>query len=49
VTVWDDIEAVKKFAGDNPAIAKYYLEDDGFLLEKEPHALNHRVFFSQQG
>jgi heme-degrading monooxygenase HmoA len=47
VTVWDSIEAVKKFAGDNPAVAKYYPEDDEFLLEKEATSLNHRVFHSE--
>jgi heme-degrading monooxygenase HmoA len=47
VTVWDSIEAVKKFAGDNPAVAKYYPEDDEFLLEKEATSLNHRVFYSE--
>lgn len=44
VTIWDSIEAVKRFAGDNPDIAKYYPEDDGFLLEKGPHSHNYRVF-----
>jgi hypothetical protein len=47
ITVWDSIEAVKKFAGDDPSVAKYYPEDDEFLLEKENHSLNHQVFFSQ--
>ncbi len=47
ITVWDSIEAVKKFAGDEPNVAKYYPEDNEFLLEKEAHSLNHQVFFSQ--
>ena len=47
ITVWDTLEAVKKFAGDDPGVAKYYPEDDKFLLEKEDHSLNHQVFFSQ--
>ena len=47
ITVWDSIEAVKKFAGENPSVAKYYPEDDEFLLEKEAHSLNHQVFFSK--
>ncbi len=45
VTIWDTIEAVQKFAGDNPAKAKYYPEDEVFLLEKEASSLNHQVFF----
>ena len=47
ITVWDTLEAVKKFAGDDPSVAKYYPEDDKFLLEKEDHSLNHQVFYSQ--
>ncbi len=47
ITVWDSIEAVKKFAGDDPNVAKYYPEDNEFLLEKEARSLNHQVFFSQ--
>ena len=47
VTVWDSIESVKKFAGENPEVAKYYPEDDGYLLEKEEHSQNYQVFHSQ--
>ncbi len=47
ITVWDSVEAIKKFAGDDPNVAKYYPEDDEFLLEKEAHSLNHQVFFLQ--
>ncbi|MDQ7019877.1 MAG: hypothetical protein Q9M33_12025 [Robiginitomaculum sp.] len=46
VTVWDNMDAVKAFAGDDPAKAKYYPEDDQYLLEKEDCSLNHRVFFT---
>ena len=47
ITVWASIEAIKKFAGDDPNVAKYYPEDDKFLLEKEPYSLNHQVFFTR--
>lgn len=47
VTLWDSIESVKKFAGDNPAIAKYYPEDDNFLLEKEKHVSVYEVFYEK--
>ena len=46
ITVWDSIDSVKTFAGENPDIAKYYPEDDGYLLEKEKHSHNCRVFYS---
>jgi hypothetical protein len=47
VTVWDSIDSVKKFAGENPEIAKYYPEDNDFLLEKEEYSHNYQVFHSQ--
>lgn len=47
VTIWDSMDSVKKFAGENPEIAKYYAEDDDFLLEKERYSNNHDIFYSQ--
>ncbi len=47
VTVWDSIDSVKKFAGENPEVAKYYPEDDGYLLEKEEYSQNYQVFHTQ--
>ena len=47
VTVWDSIDSVRKFAGENPEVAKYYSEDDGYLLEKEKYSQNYEVFHSQ--
>ncbi len=47
ITVWDSIGSVKEFAGENPEIAKYYPEDDDFLLEKEEYSQNYQVFHSQ--
>jgi heme-degrading monooxygenase HmoA len=35
VTLWDSIEAIRRFAGEDPERARYYPEDDDFLLEKE--------------
>ena len=35
VTYWDSMASVKQFAGERPEKAKYYPEDDHFLLEKE--------------
>ena len=45
VTLWDSIESVKKFAGDYPEIAKYYPEDDNFLLKKEKYVSMYEVFY----
>lgn len=46
ITVWDSIEAVRRFAGEHPEKAKYYAEDDGFLLEKEENVGLYEVFLS---
>lgn len=48
VTFWDDMDAVKAFAGADPTKAKYYPEDDRYLLEKEACSLNHQVFFDSE-
>jgi heme-degrading monooxygenase HmoA len=32
---WPDLEHVKAFAGDDVEVAKYYPEDDEFLVERE--------------
>ena len=47
VTIWDTMCSIKKFAGENPEIAKYYPEDDDFLLEKEKHVSMYEVFYEQ--
>jgi heme-degrading monooxygenase HmoA len=35
-TLWDSVEAIKRFAGEEYERARYYPEDDDFLLEREP-------------
>ena len=44
VTHWESMEAVKAFAGQRPEKAKYYPEDDEFLLEKEETSALYEVF-----
>ena len=36
VTLWDDLSAIRAFAGDDVLRARYYPEDDDFLVEREP-------------
>jgi heme-degrading monooxygenase HmoA len=48
VTHWDSMEAVKKFAGELPEKAKYYPEDDDFLLEKEETSALYEVFYESK-
>lgn len=44
VSFWDGDDAIRRFAGDDPARAVYYPEDDEFLLEKEPTVTHYEVF-----
>ena len=44
LTFWDDVASIRRFAGEDEKIAKYYDFDDDYLVEKEPHVLHFRVF-----
>jgi hypothetical protein len=39
-TLWEDEAAIRRFAGDDIAAAKYYDFDAGFLLEMEPEVVH---------
>ena len=43
LTFWDSIDAIKRFAGNDYELARYYPEDDEFLLEREPHVTHYDV------
>ncbi|MCK5574232.1 MAG: hypothetical protein KAI28_00385, partial [Sphingomonadales bacterium] len=47
VTIWDSLASIKKFAGAEPELAKYYAEDDDFLLEKEKYTTMYDVFYEK--
>ncbi len=47
VTIWDSLESIKGFAGAEPEIAKYYPEDDEFLLEKEKTSSMYEIFYEE--
>jgi heme-degrading monooxygenase HmoA len=32
---WDDLEDIRAFAGDDIEVAKYYPEDDAYLVDRE--------------
>lgn len=34
-TLWESLEAVKEFAGDEYETARFYPEDDRFLVERD--------------
>ena len=37
VSYWNSYESIKKFAGNDVEIARYYDNDKNYLLELEPH------------
>jgi hypothetical protein len=43
LTFWKGIESIKAFAGEDVTVAKYYPEDQDFLLEFEPHVIHYEV------
>lgn len=44
LTFWDDIEAIRRFAGDDYKMAKYYGFDSDYLIEMEPQVLHYDVY-----
>ena len=45
ITIWESLEAMKRFAGDDPRKAKYYPEDDKYLIEKEEYVQIYKIFY----
>jgi heme-degrading monooxygenase HmoA len=44
LTFWDSYDAIKRFAGKNFEHAKYYPEDESFLLKMEPNVQHYELF-----
>ena len=42
-TLWESLDAVKAFAGDNYEVAVFYPEDDRFLIERDETATHYVV------
>lgn len=40
---WESMEAIGRFAGDQPDLAHYYPEDDRFLLDRPKYVEHHQV------
>jgi len=49
LTFWDGIEDVKRFAGSDPSRARYYPEDEEFLLGFEPTVEHYEVAVKPEG
>ena len=43
ITLWESMDAIRRFAGEDVSRARYYPEDDDFLLEKEPEVTHASV------
>jgi len=43
MTAWDSLDSIRAFAGEDAEKAKYYPEDDKFLLEFEPSVVHYEV------
>lgn len=48
VTFWDSVESIKKFAGEEYEKARYYPEDEQYLLAFEEKVTHYEVMFSAQ-
>jgi len=44
ITFWENLEVIKNFAGEDFERAKYYPEDEAFLLEFEEKVTHYEVF-----
>jgi hypothetical protein len=44
LTFWEDVEAIKCFAGNDYQVAKYYDFDRSFLIELEPYVRHYTVY-----
>lgn len=44
LTFWEDVVAIKRFAGTDFERAKYYEFDRSFLIELEPHVRHYAVY-----
>jgi heme-degrading monooxygenase HmoA len=49
LTLWDSLEAVKAFAGDDYETAVFYPEDDRFLIERDLTAAHYEVDVPHDG
>jgi len=45
-SLWDSLDSIKAFAGDDYERSRYYPEDDDFLLEHEPFVTHYEVLES---
>ena len=44
---WESMEAIRGFAGDQPELARYYPEDDRFLVDRPRLVEHHQVIVGE--
>lgn len=49
ITLWESLDAIRAFAGDDVERARYYPEDEAFLLELEPTVTHYEVAAQRDG
>lgn len=49
LTFWDSLDAIRAFAGADYERARYYPEDDEYLLEREPFVSHYEVLGTPDG
>ena len=45
ISLWDSYDSIKKFAGDDYEIARYYPEDKNYLLNLEKYVTHYDVLY----
>ncbi|MEO5817884.1 MAG: antibiotic biosynthesis monooxygenase [Gemmatimonadaceae bacterium] len=48
-TLWESEQAIRAFAGEDISVARYYPEDDAYLLEREPEVRHAAVLVATLG
>ncbi|HET8692347.1 MAG TPA: hypothetical protein VFM30_09490 [Steroidobacteraceae bacterium] len=43
ISWWTDLDAVRRFAGEDYAVARYYAEDDQYLIDRPRWVEHHEV------
>jgi heme-degrading monooxygenase HmoA len=43
LSMWDSMEAIEAFAGEDPDVAVFYPEDDRFLIERDEFVSHYEV------
>lgn len=47
ITLWESLEAIEAFAGEDIERARYYPGDEAYLLELEPHVRHYDVVLAE--